>query len=377
MKREKRSITIAKGNDKTGDVRRNISVEPTKKMLIINILDILRKYTDENHTLRQADIIEILRRDYGMKAERKAVRRNIQNLIDMGYEIEYSESTRMVQDPKTKEMEERVITSDYYLVRDFSDGELRLLIDGLLSSRNINKNQCKELAHKLEGLSSVYFKSHVKHISTMPREVPQNPEIFYSIEVLDEAIEKKKKVSFAYIEYGTNKKPYKKRRDDDTIREYVVSPYQMAARNGKYYLICNYDKYDDISNYRIDRIKDIRILDETAKPFEKLEGSGGKRLDLAEYMDKHIYMYSSEDIRVKFRIVKAMITDIIDILGEDVSFSNETDIHVDVSARVSEDAMFQFAKRYAPDVLVLEPKRLVDRLREDAAETLKAYEDLK
>ena len=376
MKQKYRSETITKENNKTGDVRRNRSVEPTKKMLIINILDILRKYTDAEHTLRQKDIIDILKKEYGMKAERKAVRRNIQNLIDMGYEIEYTETTRMVQDPKTKEMEESIITSDYYIVRDFTDGELRLLIDGLLSSRHIEKNQCKELARKLESLSNVYFKSHVKHISTIPKAAPQNPEIFYTIEVLDEAIEKKKKVSFTYIDYGTDKKPYRKCRDDGTVREYIVSPYQMAARDGKYYLICNYDKYDDISNYRIDRIKDISILDETAKPFEKLEGSGGKRLDLSEYMDKHIYMYSSGDIRVKFRIVKAMITDIIDIFGEDVSFSNETDTHVDVSARVSEDAMFQFAKRYAPDVLVLEPERLVKRLREDATETLKAYEEL-
>ena len=125
MKQKYRSETITKENNKIGDVRRNRSVEPTKKMLIINILDILRKYTDAEHTLRQKDIIDILKKEYGMKAERKAVRRNIQNLIDMGYEIEYTETTRMVQNPKTKEMEESIITSDYYLVRDFTDGELR------------------------------------------------------------------------------------------------------------------------------------------------------------------------------------------------------------------------------------------------------------
>ncbi len=96
-------------------------MEPTKKMLILNILDILQKYTDENHTLSQKDILEILDREYEMKAERKAVRRNIQNLIDMGYEIEYSESIRMVPNPKTKELEENIITSDYYLVRFFNE----------------------------------------------------------------------------------------------------------------------------------------------------------------------------------------------------------------------------------------------------------------
>ena len=348
-------------------------MEPTKKMLIMNILEILRKYTDENHTLSQKEILEILEKEYEMKAERKAIRRNIQNLIDMGYEIEYSESIRRMPNPKTKEIEENTITSDYYMVRDFTDGELRLLIDSLLFSKHIPYNQCKELVQKLEGLSNIYFKTHVKHISTMPENLPQNPELFFTIETLDEAISKKRKVSFHYLEYGTDKKQYKKCREDGTIREYVVSPYQMAAKDGKYYLICNYDKYNDVSNYRIDRIKDIRILEDRTKPFENLEWANGLRLNLADYMAEHIYMYSSKNARVKFRIVKAMISDVIDIFGMDVRFMNETDTHVDVSARVTEDAMFQFAKSYAPDVLVLEPQRLVERLREDAKKVLEAY----
>lgn len=139
-----------------------------KKLLIINILDILEKYTDENHRLSQKDIVDILKTEYTMNADRKSVKRNIMNLIDFGYEIEYSESVRMVPNPKTGELEESYILSDFYLVRDFTDGELRLLIDSLLFSKHIPYSQCKELIEKLEGLSNQYFKSRVKHISTMP-----------------------------------------------------------------------------------------------------------------------------------------------------------------------------------------------------------------
>ena len=39
-----------------------------KKMLIMNILDILRKYTDEDHRLSQREIMEILEGEYDMKA---------------------------------------------------------------------------------------------------------------------------------------------------------------------------------------------------------------------------------------------------------------------------------------------------------------------
>ena len=43
--------------------------KPPKKLLIMNILDILRKYTDENHRLSQNDILEILEREYQLKVE--------------------------------------------------------------------------------------------------------------------------------------------------------------------------------------------------------------------------------------------------------------------------------------------------------------------
>ena len=348
-------------------------MEPTKKMLILNILDILKRYTDAEHTLSQKDILVKLEKEYGMKAERKAVRRNIQNLIDLGYEIEYSETSRMMPNPKTGKVEENIVTSDYYLVRDFEDAELRLLIDSLLFSPNIPYKQCKDLVEKLKGLSNEYFKASVKHICTMPQVRPQNKELFLTIEVIDEAISKNRKIQFTYIDYTGEKKQTKKTRPDGSIREYVVSPYQMAAKEGKYYLICNYDKYNDLSNYRIDRIKDVTILDERAKPFSKLDGMTNKRFDLAEYMKEHIYMYSSGNTRVRFRIVKAMIIDVIDIFGLDVQFMKETDTHIDVVAKVNERAMFQFAKNYSPDVLVLEPKSLVKKLKEDAEKTLAAY----
>ena len=75
--------------------------EQPKKLIILNILDILRKYTDENHTLSQRDIRDILKNEYNMTVDRKAIRRNLINLMECGYEIEYSESVRTVTNKKT------------------------------------------------------------------------------------------------------------------------------------------------------------------------------------------------------------------------------------------------------------------------------------
>ena len=361
-------------------------VKQPKKLLILNILDILRKYTDEDHRLSQKEIAEILKNEYDMKADRKAIRRNLLNLMDCGYEIEYSETIRNVpvKDKKTGEvlrdkdtgepvMEENELWSDFYLKRQFTDGELRLLIDSLLFSRHIPYSQCKDLVEKLEDLSNIYFKSRVRYISTLPEDKTDNRQLFYNIEMLDEAISKNRKVSFRYVEYQTDKKLHEKRRPDGSIREYVITPYQMAAREGKYYLICNYDKYDDVSNYRLDRIRDIRILDEPGKPFSELKWSGNRKLDLGEYMKEHVYMYSSENVHVKFRIVKPMITDVIDMFGKEVVFSDEDETHVTVAVKTNERAMEQFAKNFAPDVEVLQPESLREKLKEELKRAVEVY----
>lgn len=72
------------------------TIQP-KKVIILNILDILKKYTDDNHTLTQKEIQDKLETEYLMKIERKAVKRNLMELIDCGYDIDYDESKPIVK----------------------------------------------------------------------------------------------------------------------------------------------------------------------------------------------------------------------------------------------------------------------------------------
>lgn len=157
-----------------------------------------------------------------MPADRKAVKSNLMNLVDFGYPINYSESLR-----KDKNGEDKTVLTDWYLSHDFSDAELRLLIDGLLFSRHVPYSQRKELITKLEGLSSVYFHSKVRHICTMPDDSSSNKQLFYTIDVLDEAIEKKRQVEFEYCSYDTDKQLHPRRNDNGEIRRYIVNPYQL------------------------------------------------------------------------------------------------------------------------------------------------------
>ena len=354
--------------------RRCMNPKQPKKMLIMDILDILRRRSDADHRLSLKDIVDWLERDFDMKADRKAVSRNIANLVDEGYPICHEEIKRTKRDAKTGESREFNIATNYYLEREFTEAELRLLIDGLIFSRHISPRQRKELIGKLENLSSMYFRSRMNHVHAMPKDRTDNKQIFYTIELLDEAIGKKRKVSFKYLSIGIDKKAHPRCRPDGTERIYVCTPYQMAVNEGKYYLICNYDKYEDITNYRIDRILDLEVLDEPGKPFASLKDAGGRALDLEKYMREHIHMYAGGTVRVEFRIVRRMAGDIIDIFGDGVRFFNETDSHVHVEAYVNEEAMVRFGRSNAPDVVILSPRRLADEIGRQLHAAAQAYE---
>ena len=105
----------------------------------------------------------------------------------------------------------------------------------------------------------------------MPDLSLHSQQLFYTIEVLDEAIGKHRQISFTCNSYGTDKRLHPRRDSNGRIREYVVNPYQIAATNGRYYLICNYDRYDNVVNYRLDRITNIKLLPTPAKPMEKVK----------------------------------------------------------------------------------------------------------
>ncbi len=343
-----------------------------KKLLIMNILDILRKYTDENHRLSQKEIADILKAEYDMKIDRKSIKRNLMNLIDFGYNIEYSETIRIIRNSKTGELEESYILSDFYLVRDFTDGELRLLIDSILFSKHIPHNQCRELIEKLENLSNIYFKSRVKHIRTIPESASDNQQLFLTIETLDEAISRKKQVSFTYNEYGADKKLHHRLSKDGAPREYIINPYQIAAINGRYYLICNYDKYDDVSNYRVDRITDIKILDTPQKPIKNVKGieSG---FDLPKHMAEHIYMFTGESDIVTFSLKKYLISEVVDWFGNDIEFFDESEDEIKARVKVNLAAMQKWALQYALHTRILSPQSLADAVKKDIINSCNNY----
>ena len=81
-----------------------------KNLLIVNIIDILNRHTDSQHTLTQREIEQILKDEHLTNVDRKDSSPNLSDLIDCGiYELEYKEAIRsaphMERNPETRSAE--------------------------------------------------------------------------------------------------------------------------------------------------------------------------------------------------------------------------------------------------------------------------------
>ncbi len=324
----------------------------TKKMLNMLILDILKEYSDKEHRLLQQDIIDLLESNYGISCERRAVKNNIVSLQEMGYDI--------------------AAEKGYYLKsRDFTDAELRLLIDSIFSSGSITDKEAHQLVKKLEKYSNKYFKAHVSHIhSASSGKNTENQKVMDSIDAIDTAISKGKKISFSYLQYGIDFKLHPKR----DIR-YVVSPYQMISNKGKYFLIGNHDAYDDISHYRLDRIVDVEVLADPRKPMKSIKGLENG-LNISEYISEHVYMFSGKSEHIKLRAKEYLMDTLIDNFGKDfrVSLGEGSDIIVDL--KCNPDAFFYWVMQYGQYTEVLEPESMRKRIKKASYDVYKKYRDV-
>lgn len=322
-------------------------------MLNMLILDILKEYSDENHRLTQQEIIRILKRNHNIECDRRSVKNNIVYLKDLGYEISMEDG--------------------YYLMRrDFNDAELRMLIDSVLFSKNLTQVQAKRLIEKLTKQSNRYFSAKVAHISNLPDlQHGDNKQLMYALDAVNDAISEKKKISFTYNIYGTDFQLHPKR----SIK-YIVNPYQIVANNGFYYLIGNYDKYNDVSHYRLDKMTNVEILDERVKPKKEIKDFS-QGYSLPRHMAEHIYMFGGPSVRVKMLAPENMMNELIDWFGKDFRVRKTiTDGQIEVVVKVNENSMFFWALQYGPYVEVLEPKGLRNRLCEAIKDMGKKYGEI-
>ena len=309
-----------------------------KKMLNMLILEILQKYSDENHALTQQEIIRLLKQNYAMECDRRSVKNNILSLQEMGYDISMEKGYRLMS-------------------RDFDDSELRILIDSVLFSKSISTRQAKGLIEKLRAHASNYFNAKVSHVCNLP-DLPRT---------VNKPISEKRKISFIYNEMGTDFKLHPKREEP-----YVVNPYQIIANNGRFYIIANYDKYDNIIHFRVDKMTNVRILDEKAKPMKQIQELKDG-LSLPKHMAEHMYMFSGESVPVKLETTEDMMQELVDWFGNDFRVEKIGEDKIRARVVCNAKAMRFWALQYGPYVEVLEPKAIRDQLSKDIKAMAEKY----
>lgn len=321
-------------------------LEP-KKLALIRILQIFKKYSDYDHPLLREDIAEHLENDYGIILERKAISRNIGLLKEAGYEIEETKA------------------GSYLEEREFEDSELRMLIDGVLSSKYITAKHSKDLIEKLCAMSNKYFRSHVKNIhSVNDWSKTDNQALFYNIELIDDAIERRLQIKFDYNKYGTDKKLHK----SSTNR---VTPYQLILHNQRYYLMSYNEHFENLTYYRVDHITKMTIEeDKAATPITNLKGfeSGINYKVLASSLP---YMYTDMVENVEFIAYKGITDQIVDWFGSDIRITDLDENYITVSLKASPNAMEHWAMQYINHVEITKPATLREKIKEN----LKAAEE--
>lgn len=329
-----------------------------KKSSIILILNVLKKYSDEKHPLTQEKIINIIKKENGIDLERKSIGRNINTLIDLDYSIEHTHD-------------------GYYLSeREFEESEVSYLIDAIFSSKSMTGKYASDLSEKILKTQSCYVQKKYTYVSksnNITRTI--NPEFFLNINLINEAIDKNKVITFNYLQYNE----YGKMVPKNTDFLYKVCPYYLINNDGKYYLLGTFYKENppyNLVTYRIEFMRDLQIDDSLNRIDETLVKGLGENFKIDDYINTHIYMFNDEIINAKLLITDIQtVTAILDTFGKNATIS-KTPKGAIASIKCDESSLFYWCLQYNESVMILSPKKFRERMFMNLKMVLRKYKEL-
>ena len=308
-----------------------------KKRLLI-MKEVLEKYSDEEHPITTVQIIDILNKEYGMKIHRTTVGKDINDLIEMGVDVQCQRSTQ----------------NRYFIgSRYFELPELKLLVDAIASSKFITEKKSYELISKLGAFASIYQQDEIRrNIRTETRVKPHNERSFYIVDAINSAINKNRKIRFTYYDYNVNK--------DKVLRNggkpYVFSPYSLVWNGDYYYVVGFSDKHEKIGTFRVDRIESAPdILEEAAIPMPE-------SFSISDFTKAVFQMYDEERAVAELKCTADMMKVIIDRFGEDVRTEIVDDEHFKAVVEVSLSPNFYgWLFGFGEKIQLVSPQWVVDR----------------
>ena len=264
------------------------------KPRILYLLRILEQYTDEEHPLTTKQLIDKLQDEYGISAHRTTLSKDIAALQEFGVDIVTVHSTQ----------------SKYFIgSRKFELPELKLLIDAVESSRFITAKKSESLIRKIHTLTSQGQVSKLRRNNyVVDRIKPDNEQIYYIVDTINDAINEGKQISFQYYDYSGLKKKVLKNKGEI----YKLSPYKLIWSGDYYYVIGYSEKKGKVINFRVDRIAAApTILSENAIPVPK-------DFDLENFTKEVFFMFSGDEVEVDLQCDNSLMKTMIERFGENV-----------------------------------------------------------
>lgn len=265
------------------------------KLRPLYLLKILKEQTDEDHSLSTAQLCLLLKQDYGIDTFRTTIRSDIEILQQAGFSIQATRSTQNLYN---------------YIEREFDVPEIKLLLDAVMSSKFITKAKSDQLAAKLMELAGPYRSKELKRNLIVDGRIKQeNEQIYLIVDLINEAINKKKKISFQKIEFNV-KKDHILHNNGET---YVFSPYSLVWDGDFYYVVGYSDKYKSIGSHRVDRIyRRPELLEENA-----VHPPAG--FDINAYINTMFRMYDAPRQTVELQVENSLMDAIVDKFGPNVT----------------------------------------------------------
>ena len=325
-----------------------------KKNTSFYILEILKKYSDDDHPLTTQQIINILSDEYGVELERKAVSKV---LIFLENELDYGIN--------------HIEKKGYYLLeREYEPAEIQFLVDAVLSSKSISNSEAQILTNKILSCLSEYQKKNYEYLIKSEQKSKTTSNAFINIDMISNAIKEKKNIGFYYMRYSINGKLVNRW---DNEKKTYCSPYYLVNNFGRYYLIAKSLTKDGIAIYRVDLMKDIVIKTYDATPMED-ESALGPNFNINEFIDSHIYMFGGDLVDAQIELLdENAITYVYDWFGIDTKIK-KVDDKVIANIKCNGNGLFYWCMQYCEHIKVLSPEPLKNRIINTIKELNKKYE---
>lgn len=319
-----------------------------RKVKLIKLLELLRQHTDEQHPMTTNQICTAMN-GMGIPCDRRIVTQDVVALNELGYEI----MCTMIGHEKAYYVEDR----------NFSVPELKILIDAVHASSFITEKKSQELIEKLADLAGSHRAEVLKrNMVCFNSRKHSNEKILYAIDTIEEAIQSQKKVIFLYFDLDENGQRVYRRGG----HHYVVEPIALVFNEDNYYMSCYSSRHDSTSNYRVDRMDGVKIIDESC-----CEKAIALRDEVAAYTEQAFKMFGGQSEDVVLEFDRSIIGAVYDKFGESVKMmaSGENRVIATVKVRVSPTFwgwLFQFGKQ----MRLISPAHIVEDYRRMLTEQL-------